>query len=302
MSATWKPTPDPSGFHLSSGPSPISIWIESNRIDECLAYYRDRNLSRISVSPLMGYFLPDMQFLRDHPYVRGVILPTASQIDVSGLYFLPNLEYLLIADSKQPIDLTRFKKLRELRAEWHPKLRITSDGQELRVLDLSKYKPSSKDLTELAELPALEDLSIVQSPLTSIRGVGRFRKLKRLELSYLTKLKLIAAIGELKNGRLEVLDCQKCKKISDHEAVKSLPSLRVVRFNDCGEIPSISFLDDMPNLEEFRFVNTNVVDGDLRPLLRLKSIGFFEKKHYSHSPEEVDEIIAANATESVRLP
>jgi hypothetical protein len=37
------------------------------------------------------------------------------------------------------------------------------------------------------------------------------------------------------------------------------------------------------------------VDGDLKPLLRLKSVGFFKNKHYSHTPEEVDEIIAASA-------
>lgn len=294
MSA-YQPTRDASGFYLLKAGGPIAIWIESDRIEECMAYYKASDLSRIAVSPFMGYSLSDLEFLKDYPYVRGVELPTAGKIDVSGLRYLAGLEVLRIAESREALDLAQFEQLTRVGAEWHPKLRITEDCRRLRVLGLRKYKPTSKDLSELAELPALEDLSIVQSPLTSIRGVGRYRKLKRLELSYLTKLESIAGIEELSGSRLEILECEKCKKIRDHAAVRAVPSLRVVRFNDCGEIPSIGFLDDMPNLEDFRFVNTNVVDGDLRPLLRLKSVGFFKKKHYSHTPEEVDEILAASA-------
>ncbi|MEW6747665.1 MAG: hypothetical protein AB1486_33455 [Planctomycetota bacterium] len=292
------PDRDPSGFRLHKGRGPTWIWIESDRIEACMAHYREQSLTRIAVDPLMGYALPDLEFLKDHRYVRGVNLPDAAKLNVSALRYLDRLEYLLISDSKQPLDLTEFPQLREFRSEWHPKLRITPECRRLRVLHLRRYKPKTKDLSELAALPALEDLSIVQSPLTSIRGVGRYRLLKRLELSYLTKLESIAGIEKLNDSRLEILECEKCKKIRDHAVVRTVPSLRVVRFNDCGEIPSIGFLDDMPNLEDFRFVNTNVVDGDLRPLLRLKSAGFFKKKHYSHTPEEVDEILAANAAAS----
>lgn len=299
MSA-YQPARDASGFYLLKGGGPTAIWIESDRIEECMAYYREHGLSRIAISPLMGYSLPDLEFLKDYPYVRGVELPTAGKIVVSGLRYLARLEVLRIAESREPLDLAQFEQLTHVGAEWHPKLRITEDCRRLRVLGLRKYKPKSKDLTELADLPSLEDLSIVQSPLTSIRGVGRFRKLKRLELSYLTKLESIAGIEELNDSRLEILESEKCKKIGDHAAVRTVPSLRVVRFNDCGEIPSIDFLYGLPNLEDFRFVNTNVLDGDLRPLLRLKSAGFFKKKHYSHTPEEVDEILAANTGTSKR--
>ena len=260
MSA-YEPTRDSSGFHILTGPSPSEIWIESDRLNDCMAYYREKDMARIAVSPAMGFSLPDLEFLKDHPYVRGISLPQADRIDISGLRYLPNLEYLLVAGSNQLLDLGWFRELRELRGDWHPRLLITSASQNLRVLAIWKYRARSRDLTELAVLPALEDLAIVQSPLISIRGVGRFRTLRRLELSYLTKLESIAAITELKDGQLEILDCQKCRKISDHDAVKKVPCLRVVKFNDCGEIPSIAFLDDMPNLEEFRFVNTNVVGG-----------------------------------------
>jgi protein phosphatase 1 regulatory subunit 7 len=53
-------------------------------------------------------------------------------------------------------------------------------------------------------------------------------------------------------------------------------------FNKCGEIPSLSFLDDLPALESFSFVDTNIADGSLAPCLRLRFAGFLDKRHYSH--------------------
>lgn len=294
----WLPglpgVPSP-GFRLLSGPGPTAICIESDRIDECMAYYQEHGLSRISVSPFLGFTGKDLDFLEHYPEVRGVWQSSdLGRIDITGLRFVESaLEDLSVGDSHQALDLSRFPRLETFSSEWHPGLRITAECTSLRRLSLSKYRPKSKNLTELAELPALEELSLVQGPLRSIEGVGRFARLTRLELAYLTKLDSVAAIEELSGGRLEVLDCDVCKKIGDHASVVRVPSLRVVKFNECGEIPSISFLDDMPQLEEFRFVDTNVIDGDLRPLLRLKSVGFFNKKHYSHTYEQVDAVIRA---------
>jgi hypothetical protein len=259
-----------------------------------MAFYREEGLSRIALSSFQGFHGEDLDFLQGYPDVRGVWLSDLDRIDISGLRFLEeSLESLRIGENQRPLDLARFRSLEEFRGAWHPRLSLTSECRSLRVLSLRKYRPKSKDLSEMAELPELDDLSLVQSPLVSIRGVGRFRRLRRLELSYLTKLESIASLEELADGGLEILDCQVCRKIGDHEAARTAPSLRVLHFNDCGEIPGLGFLNDMPKLETFRFVNTNVADGDLRPLLRLRSVGFFKRKHYSHTPEEVEEIISA---------
>ena len=272
-----------------------TLWLDSDRVEECLAAYRKHDLDWIGISPYQGrphgYRSGDIGFLRKHCYVKGVALPYASRIDVSPLKYVRELAYLHIADNRQPLDLSRFPRLEELRAEWHPKLHLTAGCQALKVLALWKYKPSSRDLTELPDFPQLEELVMVQSPLTSIDGIERYRTLKRLELSYLTRLERIAAVAGLADCGLEELDCLKCRKIRDHSAVRVLRSLKILRFNSCGEIPDIRFLDDMPNLQDFRFVNTDVVNGDLRPCLRLKGVGFTRKKHFSHTPKEVNKII-----------
>jgi len=291
----WQSIHDDSDFSIIGGASNTpSILIEESRLEECMDYYQEHKLTRISIPPYYTHSMRDLEFLNNYPYIRGVSLQSVGEIDISGLRYLDRLEYLLLVENKAPFDLANFPYLIEFRGDWYPKLRITSDCRRLQILDLSKYKPKSKDLTELAELPVLEDLSIVQSPLTSISGIGRFPGLNCLALTYLTKLESIAAICELKDSQLEIMECEVCKKIRDHDAVKCVPSLRTLRFNNCGEIPSIGFLDGLKNLEDFRFVDTNVIDGDLRPLLRLKSAGFFKKKHYSHTPEEIDAILDAS--------
>lgn len=297
----WLPGIPSSGFQLSSGPGATTIFIESHRIDECMAYYQQHGLSHIAVIPFRGFTGTSLDFLRDYPEVRGIALSDAAKIGITGLRFLEqSLKDLGVGDNRQALDLSRFPKLEVFSGDWHPKLRISDDCTSLRGLYLSRYRPKSKNLTELADLPALEQLALVQSPLTSIEGIGRFGRLTRLELAYLTKLESVAALEELADGRLDFLHCDVCKKIRDHGSVTKVPSLRVVRFNGGGEIPSIGFLDDLPHLEEFRFVDTNVIDGDLRPLLRLKSVGFFNKKHYSHTPEQVDALIAGGA--DLKLP
>ena len=154
-------------------------------------------------------------------------------------------------------------------------------------VSLNGYKTKSGNLKDFPSLPMLVDLGLIQANICSLEGISRFGALKRLELAYLSKLQWLDELAQLP---LEVLDCQNCKKLQRHEVVRELNSLRVLMFNDCGEIPTLSFLNEMPNLEEFRFVNTNIIDGSLRPLLRLKWVGFLPKKH-SHTPEQLDAIL-----------
>jgi len=269
------------------------MWVDSERIEDCLRFYRREKLDGVVICP-PEYNRKDIEFLRDHAYIRGVIFLMFVRVDLSPLQALKDLRFLSYEDCRQPVDLSAFPRLEELRAEWHAGLRLPGQSKTLRILALWKYKPSKRDLTELPDFPQLEELVMVQSPLTSIDGIERYGTLKRLELSYLTRLERIGAIAGLADSQLEELDCLKCRKIQDHSAVRVLRSLRVLRFNSCGKMPDISFLDDMPNLRDFRFVDTDVLDGDLRPCLRLKGVGFTRKKHFSHTPKEVSRIIKRN--------
>jgi hypothetical protein len=61
--------------------------------------------------------------------------------------------------------------------------------------------------------------------------------------------------------------------------------------SSCGTLPSLAFINKCKKLEEFRFVNTKIADNDMTPLLRLKSVGFNNRRTYSHTNEEIDRLI-----------
>jgi hypothetical protein len=55
-------------------------------------------------------------------------------------------------------------------------------------------------------------------------------------------------------------------------------------------------VEDLPHLLDFRFVGTNVLDGDLTPLMKhpsLVTVGYMNKRHYNVSRQDIDAHLAA---------
>lgn len=280
-------TPESSGaegFHLIGPPAfPRSVLIESDRIEACVEYAEQEGLHGIAISPLSGFRLPDLSFLRNFPSIEKLTIMDSEMIDISSVSTLKGLRYLQISGKpKQPIHLEEFPILRELRVQWWPKLHFGELLPALRVLRLRQYAPRIGDLTTLPQMPELEDLELVQSSNMALTGIERFAHLKKISISYFPKLTHLLPLNAFSEGNLESLEFDNCKKLVDHSQVRVIRSLRRLAFNACGEIPSLSFLNDLPLLESFSFVDTNILDGDLKPCLRLKLVGFLDKRHYSH--------------------
>jgi hypothetical protein len=145
------------------------------------------------------------------------------------------------------------------------------------------FKPKSRNFYDLPADRAMCFLHMVQSNVESFDGVSTFAQLKRLELHYCLKLESDRGLGPL-SGSLEWLHISQSRKFAFGDELLSLRGLKVLCLNDCGPIPSLSFLDNFPDLVDFRFVGTNILDGDLTPLLRhprLCNAGFLDKLHYN---------------------
>jgi protein phosphatase 1 regulatory subunit 7 len=275
-------------FHLM-GPLafPQSIFIESHRIDACMDYAARNGLAGIAISALGGFKLPDLSFLLRFPTVEHLTILHADMLDISAIAALRDLKYLhLNGAPRQPVDLANFPLLRELQVEWWPGLRFVEALSSLRTLCLSHFKPPSGDLTALPEIPQLEDLGLVQSRKLVLSGIGRFSRLKKLAVSYLPALTDLSPLSFFANGVMESLEFGNCPKIANHDEVRVIRSLKRLAFNQCGKIPSLTFLNELTALESFSFVGTDIIDGNLTPCLRLKFAGFLNKRHYSHRREE----------------
>jgi hypothetical protein len=262
---------------------PRSIFIESDRIDACMDYALQNHSGRIAISPLGGFRSPDLSFLARFPWVKHLTIMNSEMIDISAVSSLAQLRFLILSGrTKQLLDLANFPLLEELRIEWWRKLRFSDSMESLRVLSLSHYAPASGDLTGLPQIPQLDDLDLVQASNLTLSGIERFPEIRRLTVAYFPKLVDLSPLTAFADGVLEILEFGNCPKLAHHDQVRVIRSLRRLAFNKCGEIPSLSFLNELPALESFSFVNTNIIDGDLTPCLRLQFAGFFNKRHYSH--------------------
>ena len=263
--------------------------VESGRLTECVEYCIQNNIGWLHISPYHGYDLNNVHFLFACKHIVGIHMQQAIA-DFSGLYALPKLTYLS-AVFPHDIDVSRLPLLSDLSTDWSKTIDVSIFASaSLKRLWLRGYRPSSRSLERVISLNALNDLHLVSSSITSIRGVETLQRLKRLGLSYCRRLEDIGPLNGLECS-LEELELDHCKAIKDTNPIFQLRKLRKLIMFSCHDLASLQFIKKLSKLEFISFVNTKVIDGDMTPCFGLNYAGFLKNRHYSHTPEEVVEII-----------
>ena len=158
---------------------------------------------------------------------------------------------------------------------------------EYAILWYLKHKTSSFDT-----LPSSNNLSYLELNWANIKdfqGIGKFQNLKRLEIHYCTKIENDLGLSHLSKS-LQYLHINQSKKFALTEELLCLYKLRVLCLNSCGAIDNLSFLAHFPNLIDFRFVDTNIVDGNLMPIIEhptIRTVGFLNKRHYNLKDDQL---------------
>ncbi len=116
-----------------------------------------------------------------------------------------------------------------------------------------------------------------------------------LELAYTARLASIARLAECGVARVTF---ESIKTITDWDNLGACLQMESVRLSKMGVIPSLGFVTRMPNLREWRFVETTIADGDMSPLLGLESVAFDNNRRYSHTEEQVRQRIKARRSGS----
>ena len=119
----------------------------------------------------------------------------------------------------------------------------------------------------------------------SLFGIACLRNLEELDIEYCRKLEDISEMGNLKKLKiLRLFDLP--NKVNDFTILSDLQYLEklyLINTEEGGQksIPTIDFLKKLPNLREC-FINYNVLDGDLTPLMRLDEANIIvDRKHYN---------------------
>jgi hypothetical protein len=164
------------------------------------------------------------------------------------------------------------------------------------------FKHSGFSFEDFPQVLDLLYLEMNWANILDFGGVDKFKNLKRLELHYCIKLKTDENLASVKDS-LEFLHINQSKKFVPTEELLQLKNLRVLCLNACGPIESLEFLKHFPNLVDFRFVDTNVLDGNLTPILNHPTIrvaGFLNKRHYNFSNKEIKEKLDKKSAEQFK--
>lgn len=170
--------------------------------------------------------------------------------------------------------------------------------RDLEYLTLWHYKSKFHNFEDLPQMKKLLYLQLNWSNQVDLVGAERFTALKVLELHYCTRLTNDRGMVDLA-PTLQHLHINQSKKFRMTDELFSLKNLRVLRLNACAELPNLDFLKHFPKLIEFSFVDTNVKNGDLMPILEhptIQKTGTLNKKHYNLSSKELDHLLEEKHT------
>ncbi|MFD0763503.1 hypothetical protein ACFQZI_01470 [Mucilaginibacter lutimaris] len=184
---------------------------------------------------------------------------------------------------------------------WDSKKKITQTPvlTGVEYLFLWHYKVTEGNFNEIPEANDCRYLDITFSNIKDFSGIKRFTDLKRLHVDYCLKLESDRGLADLKDT-LEWLHIEQSKKLTSINEISVLSNLKVLSLNNCGPIESLNFIQLLPHLIDFRFVGTNILSGDLTPLIEhpnLKSVGFLDKRHYNFKSKAIDAIFKEKANE-----
>jgi len=161
------------------------------------------------------------------------------------------------------------------------------DKAEYAILQHYKFKEYSFD--NLPQSDKLLYANFDWANFKDFKGIGRFQNLKRLELHYCVKLENDNGIKPLKDT-LQHLHINQSKKFEHSSELYQLKKLKVLCLNSCSPIANLKFLNHFPELLDFRFVDTNIIDGDLTPILEhptIRTVGFLNKRHFNYTDDQI---------------
>lgn len=263
--------------------------LDSSKLDEAQSLLQQGHIDGLRVCPEFGYSEKTLQPIFQFKTIKVLIIQRLPVAPIQLLGEFPNLEHLSIDETKVEVDFEKLPKLVYFAGDWHKGRFKNIQHSKLKRLHLWKYKSVTNDLADFWQFGDLEDIHLVQSTVTSLNGLSAFKNLKTFEMHYMNKLE---KLGKLDLPSLTFLHADHCKKLTDHEQLQGCQNLETLRLHNCGAIQSVGFVKTLKKLKSFRFMEaTEVVDGDLSPLLGLDDVLFTQKKHYSHKTKNFNQMM-----------
>ncbi|QQS09954.1 MAG: hypothetical protein IPK69_04860 [Phycisphaerales bacterium] len=267
--------------------------LKSEWSDVMIEYLASNDVVELELNQAKGWRGQDLSFLASLPWLKSFDILDLNIRNVGPIHDLHKLRNLGVTTyCSTEIDFSAFPELEDCGLEWRPKAKSLFGCVTLKDLFVNRY--NGKDTELFGKLVNLESLTILNAPVKKLHGLNTLKRLRSLRLGNLRRLTSLAGIEELKD--LEELEVHTCRAITSIKEVGELPRLKKLLLNNDGEIDSLMPLEKLDGLEWVTFYeSTNIVDGNLDPLVRQKhlaQVAFRNRRHYSHKSEQMRDLIA----------
>jgi hypothetical protein len=261
----------------------------------------DDNLDGLRIfAHLKDQKLENLDFLKEYTFLERLDISTVieNDFDYSFLKNLQNLKHLSLGicvlnkKSSNTVNVGSLVKLKTFSVEFNQQFCGLENCLNIERLFLGDFKQS--DLNTISCLPNLKTLRIKESTISELSGIESFKNLESALFGHCKRLKDVKAINGLQN--LSKLTFSNCPKIKTVNTLNQLPRLEMLELIDCKEIDTFNFINHLPNLQNLKFGGTIILDGNLTPAQRIKSVFYHHKKQYNIKLDttEQDEIYKKN--------
>jgi hypothetical protein len=275
------------GIQFEDGQYGRRAIITSTWSDEMTDYLLRNGIVEIELNDGKGWRGNDLQFLARLPHLEWLKILDFKISSVDSLHSLHKLRTLeVMTYCRTEIRFSEFPVLEECALEWRPKATSLFDCTTLKKLFVNRY--DGKDVSRFARLVNLESLAVLNAPTGNLHGFSTLKELRTLRLANLKRLTSLAGIEMLAN--LEEFEIHTCRGVRSIKPVGYLSRLRKFHLNNDGNVESLKPLLKLSGLESVSFYeSTNILDGDLSPLLNQKNlsrVSFQNRRHYSLRRED----------------
>ncbi len=150
-----------------------------------------------------------------------------------------------------------------------------------KYINISGFKKEVDLLSKCPSIVVVEWLSIVQGDIQNLDFLITYKNLKKLELYGMRKLTDISGLVNVKNTlvRLEIESCKNIKNVLETVCqMDNLKELNLINFT----FDNLDWVKNLPQLEHLSLSCSNVISGDLSPVLFINHVGIDNKRHYNY--------------------
>ena len=275
------------GIEFKQGNYGLRAVLKSAWSDQIAREIQTRRCSELELNRAKGWTGDDLSFLISCSWLKSFTIVDLEISSVGPIHALNELRALeVMTYCRTELRFLAFPQLEACALEWRPNAESLFECVTLKSLFVNSY--GGRNLVPFSCLTNLESLAVLNAPIESLDGIESLRKLRTLLLDNLRKLRSLAGVEDL--TKLEEIEVHTCRQIGSIDEIAALSNLRRLHLNNDGAIASLKPLDAIGKLESVLFYeSTDIVDGDLSPLMRQKNlarVSFQNRRHYSHRRED----------------